>query len=248
MAGFSPIERVAQRFAIDTDDSPRQRISVTGWPNDDVGAAECNVACRRGYHRQRLRLSFPAVMGPNDFSPIELDDRIRRGDSAAFETLFRTHYDALCAFAIRYSESSAIAEELVQDVFARVWTDHVRWPAPQNQRAYLFTAVRNRALNVGRRRQLEEDWIEGEIAVGREADDSADLPLLARIADPDAHDHLERAVASLPERCRLVMHLRWRESMSYADIAAIMGISTKGVENQLSRGLRALRRAFGVAH
>ena len=187
-------------------------------------------------------------MGPNDSSPIDLDDRIRRGESAAFETLFRAHYDALCSFAVRYTDSSAIAEELVQDVFAHVWTDRIRWPAPQNQRAYLFTAVRNRALNVGRRRQLEDDWIEAEIAVGREAADPADLLPVARIADPDTHDHLERAVASLPERCRLVMHLRWRESMSYADIAGIMGISTKGVENQLSRGLRALRRAFGVAH
>jgi RNA polymerase sigma-70 factor (ECF subfamily) len=43
------------------------------------------------------------------------------------------------------------------------------------------------------------------------------------------------------------MHLRWREGLSYADIAGVMGISTKGVENQLARGLRALRRAFGVS-
>jgi RNA polymerase sigma-70 factor (ECF subfamily) len=187
-------------------------------------------------------------MGSNEFSPIDIDDRIRRGDSAAFETLFRTHYDALCSFAVRYTDSSAIAEELVQDVFARVWTDRSRWPSPLNQRAYLFTAVRNRALNVGRRRQLEDDWIEAEAAIARGTDDSTNAVAVPLIADPEAHDYLERAVASLPERCRLVMHLRWRESMSYADIAAIMGISTKGVENQLSRGLRALRRAFGVAH
>jgi RNA polymerase sigma-70 factor, ECF subfamily len=187
-------------------------------------------------------------MGSNQHPPIELDDRIRRGDSAAFEALFRAHYDSLCSFAVRYTDSSAIAEELVQDVFARVWTDHSRWPAPQNPRAYLFTAVRNRALNVGRRQQLEADWIEAEIAGALESDDSTDATPVAPIADPDAHDHLERAVASLPERCRLVMHLRWRESMSYADIAAILGISNKGVENHLARGLRALRRAFGVVN
>jgi RNA polymerase sigma-19 factor, ECF subfamily len=187
-------------------------------------------------------------MGPNEVSPIDEDDRIRRGDSAAFETLFRAHYDALCTFAVRYTDSTAIAEELVQDVFARVWTDRSRWPAPQNQRAYLFTAVRNRALNVGRRQRLEDDWIEAETAVARDDEETPETVPIARVADPEAHDFLERAVASLPERCRLVMHLRWQESMSYADIAVIMGISPKGVENQLSRGLRALRRAFGVAH
>jgi len=186
-------------------------------------------------------------MGPNELSSIDQNDRIQRGDSAAFERLFRSHYDALCSFAVRYTDSAAIAEELVQDVFARVWTDRSRWPAPQNQRAYLFTAVRNRALNVGRRRQLEDDWIEAETALAHEEDESADA-LSAAAMDSEPHIFLERAVASLPERCRLVMHLRWHESMSYADIAAVMGISTKGVENQLSRGLRALRRAFGVAH
>jgi RNA polymerase sigma-70 factor (ECF subfamily) len=102
-------------------------------------------------------------------------------------------------------------------------------------------------LNVGRRQQLEDDWIEAETAVAREEDEPTESLAIAGV-DPEAHDFLERAVASLPERCRLVMHLRWHEGMSYADIAAIMGISTKGVENQLSRGLHALRRAFGVAH
>lgn len=186
-------------------------------------------------------------MASNDRLPLDLDDRIRRGDPAAFEALFRAHYEALCAFAVRYTDSNAIAEELVQDVFSRVWTDRARWPAPSNRRAYLFTAVRNRALNAGRRRKLEQDWAEAEIVGGEATAHSTDEEVAPRFQDPEMHADLERAVASLPDRCRLVMHLRWREGMSYADIAAVMGISTKGVENQLARGLRALRRAFGIA-
>jgi RNA polymerase sigma-70 factor (ECF subfamily) len=178
-------------------------------------------------------------MGSNDL-PADVHERIRRGDPAAFEALFRAHYQPMCAFASRYTDSIAVAEELVQDVFARVWTDRGRWPAPANPRAYLFTAVRNRALNAGKRRRMEQDWADAEILEGEASGD-------APAGDPAVHANLERAMASLPERCRLVMHLRWREQMSYADIAAVMGISTKGVENQLARGLRALRRAFGVA-
>lgn len=185
-------------------------------------------------------------MGSNDQLPLDLDDRIRRGDPAAFEALFRAHYEALCAFAARYTDSSAVAEELVQDVFTRLWTDRSKWPAPRNRRAYLFTAVRNRALNAGRRRKLEQDWADAEIIGSRTTEDTGGDDPTPRFQDPDAHAQLERAVASLPERCRLVMHLRWREGLSYADIAGIMGISTKGVENQLARGLRALRRSFGV--
>jgi RNA polymerase sigma-70 factor (ECF subfamily) len=88
---------------------------------------------------------------------------------------------------------------------------------------------------------VERDWEREEAT-----DDS---PTLQR--EPDrADERLERedlrarvnaAVESLPERCRLVMHLRWREQMPHAEIAAIMGISVKGVEIQLTRGLKALR-------
>jgi RNA polymerase sigma-70 factor, ECF subfamily len=49
------------------------------------------------------------------------------------------------------------------------------------------------------------------------------------------------AIAQLPERCRLVMQLRWQEQLGYSEIASILGISVKGVEIQLARGLRALR-------
>jgi RNA polymerase sigma-70 factor (ECF subfamily) len=183
-------------------------------------------------------------MGSNDSLPVDLDDRIRRGDPAAFEALFRAHYQSMCTFALRYTDSAAVAEELVQDVFAAVWVDRLRWPGPANRRAYLLTAVRNRALNAGRRRRMEQDWVDAEIVGGEPfVDTSAAVP---RREDPAAHAELARAMSSLPERCRLVMHLRWREGMSYADIAAVMGISTKGVENQLARGLRALRRAFGA--
>jgi RNA polymerase sigma-70 factor (ECF subfamily) len=185
-------------------------------------------------------------MGSNDQLPLDLDDEIRRGSPSAFEALFRTHYEALCHFALRYADSSAIAEELAQDVFTRIWMDRARWPSPRNRRAYLFTALRNRALNAGRRRRLEEDWVDAEILGGERATSSSVEETIPRFADPDVQKQLARAVASLPERCRIVMHLRWHEGMSYADIAAVMGISTKGVENQLARGLRALRRTFGI--
>jgi RNA polymerase sigma-70 factor (ECF subfamily) len=180
-----------------------------------------------------------------DDLPPDVDDRIRRGDPAAFERLFRAHYQATCAFAARYADSVAVAEELAQDVFTSVWVDRARWPAPRNPRAYLFTAVRNRALNAGRRQRMETDWADAE-RLGADSPASATVDDLPPLDDPAVHASLDRAMTSLPERCRLVMHLRWRERMSYADIASVMGVSVKAVENQLARGLKALRRAFGV--
>jgi RNA polymerase sigma-70 factor (ECF subfamily) len=106
-------------------------------------------------------------------------------------------------------------------------------------RSYLFAAVRNRALNQRKRGSRERDWLRNE-ATAMES-----FP-----AVPDTDDELEiedllrdlgAAIESLPERCRLVMRLRWRDQLSYAEIAEVMGISVKGVENQLARGLKSLR-------
>jgi len=174
----------------------------------------------------------------------DLVARVREGDERALELLFRTHYEALCDFAARYVREDALAEELVQDLFADLWARRAQWRVYGSVRGYLFSAVRNRALNLRRRQAVERDWEREEAA-----DDSPTLPTFQR--EPDrADERLERedlrarvnaAVESLPERCRLVMHLRWREQMPHAEIAAIMGISVKGVEIQLTRGLKALR-------
>jgi RNA polymerase sigma-70 factor, ECF subfamily len=177
--------------------------------------------------------------------PPDVVARIRGGDVRAFESLFRAYYGGLCSFASRYTGERALAEELVQDLFADLWAKRASWEVRGNARSYLFGALRNRALNLRKRQAAERDWEreEGSADV-RElhpSPEQADHALEAR----DLRDRLAAAMGSLPERCRLVMHLRWREQMSYAAIADVMGISIKGVENQLARGLRALRERLG---
>lgn len=167
--------------------------------------------------------------------------RIRAGDAQAFEQVFRALHGPLVAFALRYTGDTARAEEVVQDVFFAIWQSRTEWAPQGSLRAYVFGAVRNRALNVRRRDVLEQDWT-AEAA-------QTDVPPLHNVAaDLDAEAEQAELVAraqaaldALPERCRLVMHLRWREGMSYAEIAEVMGIGVKGVENQLSRGLKAVR-------
>jgi RNA polymerase sigma-70 factor (ECF subfamily) len=164
----------------------------------------------------------------------------------AFEALFRAHYGALCSFALRYVRDRAIAEELVQDLFADLWARRAAWePRPGGERAYLLAATRNRALNLRRRQAIERDWEREEGA----ADVRELHPRPARadqlLETAELAHQVNAALESLPERCRLVMHLRWREQLSYAQIADVMGISVKGVENQLARGLKVLREKLG---
>jgi RNA polymerase sigma-70 factor (ECF subfamily) len=186
------------------------------------------------------------VTHPSDLSSSSADlaARIRSGDSRAFEELFRREYAALCRFAERYVRDVSASEDLVQDLFTTIWANRARLDVRGSLRAYLFTAVRNRALNVRKHTLVEREWARDESSpevrvlhrTPRRPDDILDE------AERDAR--LRGAMANLPERCRLVMQLRWQEQLGHADIASIMGISIKGVEIQLTRGLRTLRERF----
>jgi RNA polymerase sigma-70 factor, ECF subfamily len=176
--------------------------------------------------------------------PDALVARVRAGDERALELLFRAHYAVLCDFANRYVRQDSLAEELVQDLFADLWARRESWHVRGSVRAYLFGAVRNRALNLRQHQSIERDWEQNEaIADVRELHQLPEQPDEA-LARADLRTRLDAALDSLPERSRLVMHLRWREQMRHAEIAAVMGISVKGVEIQLSRGLQAIRARF----
>jgi len=176
-----------------------------------------------------------------DPSATDLARRIRDGDPAALETLFREHYVALVRFANRYLHDRAAAEDLVQDVFTSIWAGRLRLEVRGSLRSYLFAAVRNRALNLRKHQLVERDWELDEAlpdvrALHRAPPRPDDL-----LDDVERRNRLRAALEALPERCRLVMQLRWEEQLSHAEIADVLGITVKGVERQLARGLHALR-------
>ena len=192
--------------------------------------------------RRRLRVPVHVRHLPGHApSATDLARRIRDGDPAALEELFHEQYAALCRFANRYLHDRAAAEDLVQDVFASLWAARLRLEVRGSLRSYLFGAVRNRALNVRKHQLVERDWELDEAlpdvrALHRAPPRPDDL-----LDDVERRDRLRAAVEALPERCRLVMQLRWEEQLTHAEIAEVMGISVKGVERQLARGLRVLR-------
>jgi len=176
----------------------------------------------------------PAARAPGR----DLVARIRAGDEAAFEAMFRAYYDPLCRYVAAYLGSRDAAEDAVQGVFVRIWEDRTRW-AVSDLRHYLYAAVRRRAISQVRR-----------IAVRRRA---APLLVLADIgstrgAPPDAEfeaeelwRRLERALDTLPPRTRAAFVLSRQEGLSYHEVAARMAISPKTVGVHIGRALAALR-------
>src|SRR5438477_12354737 len=92
----------------------------------------------------------PAARAPGH----DLVARIRAGDEAAFEAMFRAYYDPLCRYVAAYLGSRDAAEDAVQGVFARLWEDRAHW-AVGEVRHYLYAAVRRRAISQIRRMAVQ---------------------------------------------------------------------------------------------
>jgi len=162
-----------------------------------------------------------------------LVDRIRAGDMDAFEALYRRYWERLYAFAFRYLRSKEDAEEIVQEVFFRIWRGRAHWVPAGAVRNYLYLAVRNSARDrleraaVARRRRISQREPAAEVHPDLEAAD-----LVAAV---------ERALTELPAKRAEVCKLRLVAGLSYAEIAQRLGICEKTVETQLARGLKFLR-------
>src|SRR5258708_7124701 len=189
-------------------------IAAGGFPNIYCGTMPSPEAVRRA---EALEVSDRRLF-----------ERLHSGDPTAFETLFREYAARLCAFAFGYVESKAVAEELVQDLFCWLWDHRVDAATPVSVRAYLFAALRNRALNHVRRERVVVEFGERVArAASRLASlQTADADLLAG----DLASALAAAVHAMPLRCREVFSLVRDQHLTYAEVAEVLGISPKTVE------------------
>lgn len=163
-----------------------------------------------------------------------LSGRIRSGDRAAVEALFRALHPDL----VRYGRSLATpdeAEDAVQDAFVTLWRRRADLDPTQSVRALLFTAVRNKLLNRSRDAARRRDLLDIMDAPDRPPlpDATTEAGLLA--------GHVRAGLAGLPDRQREAFGLSRFDGLAYAEIADVMGCSVKTVENHVGRALRALR-------
>lgn len=176
---------------------------------------------------------------PDDDAFAHWARRLREGERAALDDLFRQAYPGLLAYARRTADTEAQAQDAVQEAFVRLWDLRARVEPGRNLRALLLTAVRHRLLN-----QMRDD--------ARRRDLLGDAP---RPASPDAPDALAEAglladrlrgwIAELPARRREAFELTRFEGLSYAETARVMGLTTKTVERHVGEALRHLRDRLG---
>jgi RNA polymerase sigma-70 factor (ECF subfamily) len=178
----------------------------------------------------------------------QLIDRIRQGDGVAFKALFRTYYEPLCGFVESRIGDPSAAEDLVQNIFLGVWRRREEVDPGTSVKAYLFGAARNESIDFRKRKKVRDDWKE-EHQVDTQVDlDGAPGParqLNGPVEEAERRqlqEELQNGVDALPERRREVYILSRRHGLTYEEIAEVMEISPKTVDNQMVEALKFLRK------
>lgn len=201
-----------------------------------------------------IRGAKPVVNNPaaalND-GESDLVVRIRGGDEGAFESLYRAHHNELWRFAYSYVRSRDVAEELVQDVFLAVWGTRATWEVNTRVRAWLYASVRHLSLNHLRHERVVARTIGVGAWGGTHASGDVDQSGVSQLdpmtmGEPPMDQQLSleaeelanavgRAIATLPERRRIAMTLRWKHDMSSLEIARVLGTTPEAVRTLLTR-------------
>lgn len=152
-----------------------------------------------------------------------------------FEILFRNHFGRLAHFANGFLHDMDSAQEVVQDVFIRLWEKRAEMDSRKSVKSYLYSSVRNRSLNYIRdHKKFQNEYLDIEQAL-----DSEFAVSLAEKSNLE--ERLEQALQKLPPKCRRIFEMSRFDEKKYKTIAGELNISPKTVEAQMSKALRIMR-------
>jgi RNA polymerase sigma-70 factor (ECF subfamily) len=158
-------------------------------------------------------------------------------DQTTFERLFKTYFKQLHAYAFTMLRDEADAEEMVQQVFFKLWERNETLSVSGAAGAYLYRAVHNESLNFIKHRKVKSSH---QLHVAYSMKNEVEHPAKKIIAG-ELEKKIHAALEELPEQCRSIFQLSRFEELKYREIAGKLGISVKTVENQMGKALKLLR-------
>ena len=159
------------------------------------------------------------------------------GEEYAFQLLFELFANGLFRFSFSILKNKELAEEAVSDVFFNVWIHRSKLSQIENFKAYLYTSARNTSLNYLDKEKRNKAIQLEDISVPLLIDDICPE---SELISKELKEAIGRAIDHLPERCKLIYSLAKIEQLKYKEIASILDISVKTIDQQLCIAIRKI--------
>lgn len=165
---------------------------------------------------------------------------IAADDDRAFDELFRTTYALYTAYACRLLKDRDEAADLVQECFVSLWTMRQQLDPERSLKALLYRMIRNRALNRIRDRKRRAVSLDENPYIAKEYAESPDLPS----EGSDRGEAVRQLIEKLPERQREALELSRFVGLTHKEVADVMDVSARTVNNHIVAALQTLRDHF----
>ena len=161
-----------------------------------------------------------------------------QGVEDLFEQVFKSHFKSLHSYACTIMRDPMPAEEIVQNIFLKLWEKKEEITIKENISVYLYRAVHNESLNYLRHRKVRSAY--QSYAMRQHKQTEQERPA-EKVVEKELEKKLEVALQELPEQCRTIFQLSRYEDLKYREIADKLGLSVKTIENQMGKALKLLR-------
>lgn len=174
----------------------------------------------------------------------ELINSIKKGNQKAFELVFKSYYERLCRYANTFLHQKETAEDLVKDIFLKMWEKRENFQITSSLSGYLFKSVHNACLNYTSREKDKNRLIsENEINLHHLQFNqplSYDYPL-ANLLRQELEEKIMEEIENLPQQCKEIFKLSRLSDFSHKQIANQLGLSQNTVKVQIYRALLKLK-------
>jgi RNA polymerase sigma-70 factor (family 1) len=158
-------------------------------------------------------------------------------DMKAYHALYDLFFHRLKSFCFSFVKSGEVAEEIVSDVFIKLWQIKNKLPEIDNLKVYLYTIAKNFSLNY-----IIRNFKNPVVSL-----DSIDIEPIVSVGNPeelcissDLVSKIKQTIQLLPPQCRIIFQLVKEDGLKYAEVAGILGISVLTVRNQVAIAIRKM--------
>lgn len=175
----------------------------------------------------------------------QLVERLKCADSNAFKELYHKYVQKLYAFTLRTAKSPALAEDVVHDVFVKVWDKRDQIDPGQSFQAYLFTIARNHLLNFIKREAHKDDIIDQMIKNTAPVQNNSTNE---QVLYNESHRLFQEAIDQLPAKRKEVFQLCHLEGLTYLEAADRMDITESTVNTQMVKARKSIKKYLARNH
>jgi RNA polymerase sigma-70 factor (family 1) len=163
--------------------------------------------------------------------------QVATGSEKAFEQLYEQYADTIYGVAFTYTKSQEFSEELVQDVFLKIWTRRETLAQIDQFSNYIFIIARNHILNYLQRKIREKDCIQHLSAYFKENSITPEGELMFK----ESNALIEKAISHLPPQQKIIYQLVRVQGMKLKEVATRLGLTRNTVRNHLDRAVKSVQ-------